>query len=61
MKASQHPDMVISCLVFLFMFDSPDERGGLRKFGSPWRTVAVDLQTFEKKKQTKLLMMHDVC
>jgi hypothetical protein len=35
---------------FLFAFVGPTEHCSLGNFGSPWCTVAVDFQAFEKKK-----------
>jgi hypothetical protein len=49
--------MVASCYL-LFVFVSPAERCSLENFSNPWRAVAVDVQTFQKKEnRRKFLVM----
>jgi hypothetical protein len=38
---------------YLFVFVDPIERYSLENFGSPWRAVATDFQTFRKKETNK--------
>jgi hypothetical protein len=38
---------------YLFVFVGPIERYSLKNFGSPWRAVATDFQTFRKKETNK--------
>jgi hypothetical protein len=45
-------------LSFLFVFAGPAECCGLENFGSPWRAVAADVQTFQKKEIEEKI--HDV-